>query len=322
MKNYGQEISIAGALVLLCGILVLAAPGFFSRENLADLLLANLPVLIIGLGMTLVILTAEIDVSVGSMFAICGVIAGEVAKASGSILLAVVAAIVAGAVLGAANGALVAYVRIPSIVVTLATMTAWRSGLRWTMQGQWVDNLPANFQWLGLPQTGFRVAALAITLGLVAFTAWGLWSWRAGRALYATGSNREAARVAGLNTPAIIASVFVLTGVLTGLAAALDAARFNQVPSNAGIGLELTVIAAVVVGGTSITGGRGSVAGTVLGVALLGVIAPALIFLGVSGYWGDAVQGAIILIAIGLEAVRLHSARRKMEGAGVAVVAA
>jgi rhamnose transport system permease protein len=173
-----------------------------------------------------------------------------------------------------------------------------------------------------LPQTGFRVAALAITLGLVAFTAWGLWSWRAGRALYATGSNREAARVAGLNTPAIVAAVFVLTGVLTGLAAALDAARFNQVPSNAGIGLELTVIAAVVVGGTSITGGRGSVAGTVLGVALLGVIAPALIFLGVSGYWGDAVQGAIILIAIGLEAVRLHSARRKMEGAGVAVVAA
>lgn len=322
LKRYGQEVSIAIALALLCGLLVLVAPAFFSRENLADLLLANLPVLIIGIGMTLVILTGEIDVSVGSLFAICGVAMGVAVKAGWPLWTAVLAAMAVGAALGAVNGVLTAYIKIPSIVVTLATMVAWRSGLRWATQGEWIAGLPASFQWFGWPQTVFRLAVLAITLALVALTAWVLWRWRAGRALYATGSNREAARVAGLNTAGIIAAVFVLIGALTGLAAALDAARFNQIPSNGGVGLELTVIAAVVVGGTSITGGRGSIAGTVLGVALLGVISPALIFLGVSGYWGEAVQGAIILIAIGVEAVRVRAARRPAKEADVAVVSA
>lgn len=322
LKSYGQEVSIAVALALLCGVLALTAPAFFSSQNLADVLLANLPVLIIGLGMTLVILTGEIDVSVGSLFAICGVMMGVVVKAGWPLWAAVAAAMGVGAALGAVNGVLTAYLKIPSIVVTLATMVAWRSGLRWATQGEWVDNLPAHFQWFGWPQMAFRLTVLAIALALVGLTAWFLWRWRAGRALYATGSNREAARVAGLNTAAIIAAVFVAIGALTGLAAALDAARFNQIPSNGGIGLELTVIAAVVVGGTSITGGRGSVAGTVLGVALLGVISPALIFLGVSGYWGEAVQGAIILIAIGVEAVRVRAARRPSKEADVAVLPA
>jgi rhamnose transport system permease protein len=120
------------------------------------------------------------------------------------------------------------------------------------------------------------------------------------------GSNRDAARLAGLRVPAIAASAFVLLGALTGLAALFNAVRFNQIPSNAGLGLELKVIAAVVVGGTSITGGRGSIAGTVLGVALLGMIGPALTFLGVSAYWERAIQGAIILTAVAIDAVRVR----------------
>jgi rhamnose transport system permease protein len=310
MKRYGQEISVAIAIAALAMVLAFAAPSYFSRENLSDLFLSNMPVLLVAIGMTLVILTAEIDVSVGSIFAICGVAAGVIAKAGAPIFVVCVAACAIGAAFGALNGALVAYVRIPSIVVTLATLTALRDGLRWATQGAWVADLPPSFQWFGLKQSTYPIEALVTAITLVAVTAWGLRHLAAGRAIYATGSNAEAARVAGINTHRLVFLVFLFTGALTGFAAVFNSVRFNQIPSNAGLGLELKVIAAVVVGGTAITGGRGSIAGTVLGVILLGAIGPALTFLGASAYWEQALQGAVILAAIVIEALRGRSERR------------
>jgi rhamnose transport system permease protein len=315
MKRYAQETSVAIAIAALCGVLAFLAPSYFSRENLTDLFLANMPVLVVALGMTLVILTGQIDVSVGSIFAICGVAAGVIAKSGVPTLVACLTACAIGAALGAMNGALVAYIRIPSIVVTLATMAALRDGLRWATQGAWIADLPPSFQWFGLTQAAFPVAVLLTIAMLVTLAAWGLRHLAAGRAVYATGSNAEAARVAGINTRRLIFLVFTLTGALAGLAAVFNSVRFNQIPSNAGLGLELKVIAAVVVGGTAITGGRGSVAGTVLGVVLLGAIGPALTFLGISAYWEQGLQGAIILAAIMIDALR---ARAEKHGAGFA----
>jgi len=306
MQRHRREVSVAIAIALFSAVLAAAAPAFFAAENLLDLFLANLPVVIIALGMTIVILTGEIDISVGSIFAICGVAAGVLAKAGVPLPLVAAGACVIGACLGGLNAALVARARIPSIVATLATMVALREGLRWLTQGAWIQDLPANFQWLGLTQAGYPVAVAAVAILLAAAGAWILGHLPAGRAVYAIGSNRDAARLAGLRVPAIAASAFVLLGTLTGLAALLNAVRFNQIPSNAGLGLELKVIAAVVVGGTSITGGRGSIAGTVLGVALLGMIGPALTFLGVSAYWERAIQGAIILTAVAIDAFRVR----------------
>jgi rhamnose transport system permease protein len=139
------------------------------------------------------------------------------------------------------------------------------------------------------------------------------WSGRhlsAGRAVYAVGSNPEAARLAGLNTRAVKLAVFAIAGTLTGIAATLNAVRFNQIPSNAGLGLEMKVIAAVVVGGAAIRGGRGTLTGTLLGVVLLGAIGPALTFLGISAYWERAIHGAIILTAIAADALRERSRAR------------
>ena len=137
-----------------------------------------------------------------------------------------------------------------------------------------------------------------------------------GRAVYATGSNTEGARLAGIDTSHVIFSVFVLTGILTGFAAVLNSVRFNQIPSNTGLGLEMKVIAAVIVGGTAITGGVGTIAGTVLGVILLGAIGPALTFLGVSAYWERAIQGGIILTAVIIDAARAHSEKHEASAAG------
>jgi rhamnose transport system permease protein len=314
MKFHTREFSVAAAIVALGLVLAVAAPGYFSASNLSDLFLANLPVLLVAIGMTLVIVTGEIDISVGSMFAICSVAAGILAKSGMPVLLAGLSACALGSALGSMNGALVAYVGIPSIVVTLATMTALRDGLRWATEGAWVQDLPPAFQWLGLTQGVFPLFATAVTIVVTTAFAWGLRHVAAGRAIYATGSNPDAARLAGLNTAAVKLTAFAVLGTLTGLAAVLNAVRFNQIPTNTGIGLEMKVIASVVVGGASVAGGTGSVIGTVLGVVLLAAIGPALTFLGVSAYWERAIQGAIILVAVAAEGVR-HTAYRRVAGA-------
>jgi rhamnose transport system permease protein len=312
-KTHTREFSVAAAIAALMLVLAIAAPGYFSASNLSDMFLANLPVLLVALGMTLVIVTGEIDISVGSTFAICGIAAGILAKADVPILLACTSACLVGAAIGSLNGALVAYAGIPSIVVTLATMVALRDGLRWATDGAWVQDLPRAFQWLGLTQGTFPFVAAAVTIALTASFGWGLRHLAAGRAIYATGSNAGAARLAGLDTSKIKWTAFTILGALTGLAAVLNAVRFNQIPSNAGLGLEMKVIAAVVVGGASVAGGTGSMAGTVLGVILLAAIGPALTFLGVSAYWERAIQGGIILIAVAVDGLR-HPAVRRIGG--------
>jgi rhamnose transport system permease protein len=304
IKDHGRQLSVAAAIAGLFLVLAIAAPQYFSRENLTDMFVANIPALIVAVGMTLVILIGQIDISVGSIFAVCGVAAGLFAKAGLPVLLAGLLACFAGAILGALNGGITAYLRVPSIVVTLAAMVAVRDGLRWTTQGAWIEDLPAGFQWLGFSQSFYPAGMFLIAAGIALAAGWGLRNLAAGRAIYASGSNPEAARLAGLDTRRYVFWVFTANGALTGLAAVLNSVRFNQIPSNAGLGLEMKVIAAVVVGGTAITGGVGNIAGTVLGVILLGAIGPALTFLGINAYWEKALQGAIILAAVSSYAAR------------------
>ena len=316
-QSHRREISVAISIALLGLVMALVAPSYFTRENLSDLLLTSVPVLIVAVGMTLVILAGQIDISAGSIFAICSVAAGVLAKAGLPAPLALIAACFIGAGLGAINGALVAYVGIPSIVVTLASMVALRDALRWETQGAWVQDLPAGFQWFGFGQAAYPAVAFSAVAALVFLCGWTLHNLAAGRAVYATGSNSEAARLAGIDTSLATLSVFGMSGMLTGFAAVLNSVRFNQIPSNTGIGLELKVIAAVVVGGASITGGVGTIAGTVLGVILLGAIGPALTFLGISAYWEKGIQGGIVLAAVILDEVRSRSHKQHGASAGI-----
>jgi rhamnose transport system permease protein len=298
LNRYNRELSAGVAFALLLALVAAFAPAFFSAANLRDLALNNAPVLIVAVGMTMVILVGEIDISVGSMFAVCSVAAGYLAKSGVPLAALLPCVLLIGAAMGAMNGALIGYLRLPSIIVTLAMLVAWRDGLRWLTEGAWVQDLPANFQWFGLGQSRGQwlivVAALVVTVGF----GWMLRSLSAGRAVYAVGADREAARLIGLEPPRVVFAVFVLMGALTGLAALLNAVRFSVVPSNSGAGLELKVIAAVVVGGTLISGGRGTVIGTLIGVVLLGTIGTALTFVGINPFWERAIQGAIILAAL------------------------
>ena len=314
LGRHRREFSLIVAIVGIAAVLAVVAPRFFSLANQRDLLLANMPVLMVALGMLLVMLTGEIDISVGSQFAICSVATGVFARLGLPTPLAGAAACVVGALMGGVNGALVAWVRIPSIVVTLATMVALRDGLRWVTQGAWVQDLPPRFQWFGQSQGASEAITAGCAVVLAVGMNWGLRNMAAGRVVYATGSSPQAARLAGINPRLVVFAVFALTGALTGFAAVCNAVRFLQIPSNAGMGLELKVIAAAVVGGVAIAGGRGTIGGTLLGVLLLGLIGPALTFLGLSAYWERAIEGAIILAAVSLDAVRVQSWKDAVRG--------
>ena len=309
---------IALAAVLL--VVLVVAPSFFGAGNLRDLALNNAPVLLVAIGMTLVILVGEIDISVGSQFAVCSVAAGVLAKAGVPIALVPLAGIAVGACMGAVNGFLVGTLGLPSIIVTLAMLVAWRDALRWATEGAWVQGLPANFQWFGLAAGAAQALIVGIALAVLAGSAWALRNLQLGRTLYAVGSDEEAARLAGIEPKRVVFGVFTLTGALVGLAATLNAVRFDAVPSNAGLGLELQAVAAVVVGGTAITGGRGSVVGTLIGVLLLGTIGTAMTYVGISPFWAKAIQGLIILAALVADAAMARLERHgSLFGRGPAV---
>jgi rhamnose transport system permease protein len=302
LGRFQREISIAGAYLALLAVLAIAAPRFYEGDKLQSILVSGAPVLVAAVGMTLVILARQIDISIGSQFSLLGVAAGLLAQADLPMPLVAILTVAAGAGLGAINGGLVAGLGLPPIVVTLATMVILREGLRWWREGEFVKNLPAGFQWFGLGQDSGQWLLVATALVVLAVFAWSLRNLAAGRAVYATGSNPEAAFLAGIQPRRVAFATFVALGALTGLAALLHAVRFVDVDPIAGNGLEMQVIAAVVVGGVAISGGRGTLAGPAIGVLLLATIGPALVFLGSQPYWEKAIQGAIILAAVALDA--------------------
>lgn len=302
MMKYKRELSVALAYLALLGVLAYFAPRFYQGDKFLNILVASAPVLVAAVGMTLVILSRNIDISIGSQLAICGIVAGLLAKAGLPMPLVAIATMAVGASMGAINGIFVAVLGLPSIVVTLATMVIFREALRWWRQGESLKDLPADWQWFGLGQSNGQWVIILIALATFAVFAWGLRYLSAGRAVYAAGSDPDAAFLVGIRPQRVVFAVLTLMGALTGLAALLNAVRLPQVDPLAGSGLELEVIAAVVVGGVAISGGRGTLLGVLCGVALLGTIGSALVFLGAESHWAKALQGGIILVAVASDA--------------------
>jgi len=304
MNRHFRELSVAAALALLLLVLAATAPAFFARQQLLTTLTTAAPVLVAACGTALVIICRQIDISIGSQFALCSVFAGLLAKAGVPMPVVALGAIASGAALGAFNGALVAGLGLPSIVVTLATMVTWREALRWWREGEFVKDLPGGFQWFGFGQAGGQALILVSAALLFILLALAMKHLAAGRFIYAIGSDREAARLAGIRPQAVTFGVFVLMGALVGSAALLNVIRFADVDPKTGTGLELQAIAATVVGGVAISGGRGHLCGVLAGMLLLGCIAPALVFLKMPPQWEKAIQGAIILLAVAADGWR------------------
>jgi ribose/xylose/arabinose/galactoside ABC-type transport system permease subunit len=281
---------------------------FFSLANLLNVALSVAVIGILGAGMTAVILTGGIDLSVGSAVAVAGVAAALAAHAVANPVLGAVAAVGAALAVGASGGAfigvVVARLRVPPFLVTLALLSIER-GLAFVLSaGRSIGELPAAFDWLGqgivagVPVPVWIMAIVfAVSWFVLARTTWGRW-------VYAVGGNAEAAWLAGIQTSAVIIGTYVANGVLVGVAGAVLAARLGAAVPNAGLGYELDVIAAVVVGGTALTGGRGSVIGTLIGAVCIGILNNALNLANVDPYLQRIAVGAVILVAVVGDRVR------------------
>jgi rhamnose transport system permease protein len=304
IQRHFRELCVASTLVIVLVTLALLAPAFFGPTQLLALLVNSAPVLLVACGVSLVILCRQIDISIGSQFAVCSVVAALAAAQGWNMPVVILVAILTGTLLGALNGLFVAGLGLPSIVVTLATMVTWREGLRWSREGDFVRDLPRSFQWFGLSQNAGQWTVLLVTLTLFLCLVLALRFFSGGRHLYAVGSDAEAARLAGIHPPKVTFAVFVVMGAIAGLAALLNAIRFPDVDPKTGTGLELQAIAAAVLGGIAITGGRGNLWGVLAGVLLLACIAPALVFLQQPPQWERAIQGGIILLAVAADGWR------------------
>lgn len=299
LNDHAQVLSIGLFFVLCMGFFGALSETFLTSGNLLNVLRQAAPVLIVAVAMTFVIVTAGIDLSVGSIVALVNALAAILMATGLGWPLATLLMLIAGGLVGLLQGWFIAYQRIPAFIVTLAGMSILRGFALWITAGYSIPIAEQpGFFWLGRGSLlGMPVPALIAILAAVAgFVCMG--STRYGRRVVATGSNLEAARRVGMPARWILCSVYGLSGLACAVAGLLIAARLGSGSSNAAVGFEMQVIAAVVLGGTSLMGGRGSILGTVLGALTISIIGNGLILLHVSPFFTQIVTGIIILAAI------------------------
>jgi rhamnose transport system permease protein len=313
-----RELGILLALAILVVVTTAVNPRFLSAQSVKDLLLGSTILAVLAVGQAVVVITRNVDLSVGSVLGLSAFCTGILFVDHPGLPIALVApvGVLLGAGCGLVNGALIAAARVPALVVTLGTLYVFR-GIDYTWAtGRQVNaaDMPARFLRLGTQTVlGVPVLTLAAVVVLVAAGAY-LRSYRGGRELYAIGSEPAAARLSGIPVGRRVLAAFVGSGALAGLAGVLYAARFGTLDANAGLGVELNVVAAVVVGGVAIFGGSGSVYGAALGAVLLTTIGSALPVLGINPFWQRAAVGALILAAIGLDRALTARLARRLRG--------
>jgi ribose transport system permease protein len=299
-----REFTVLGLIVVLMVIFSLSTEKFMSVSNLSNLLLQLSGVAISAIGMTMVIITGGIDVSVGSILGMASVVAGKLLMAGSSFVVVVLSAIITGFGIGILNGIIISYGNVPPIIVTLGMMSMMRALMYQVLGGRWVSGIPPDIRiiglgkWLGIP------LSMWITAVLIILFSYFLSSRPTGRAIYAIGNNPEAARVSGVNLARTILIVYSLTGLLVGFAGLIYVARTGIVQTNTGSGFELEVIAAVMLGGTSVFGGKGTVIGSLLGAVLVGIIKNGMVLMHVPALSEGLVIGILILISVMIDLVR------------------
>lgn len=317
-KNRRSLIALLAYYAVIVVLMVVVAPGFFTASNFNSIFRSTATTLVASLGMMLVLLVGDIDVSVGSILAMCCVVCGKLALIGMPLGAIVIVSMCMGAFMGLLNSLVVTFLHIDAIVATLGMLNIYR-GIRiaWT-GGVWLTGFPENFLVLGqgslfnINYTIYIAAVVTIVMFfLTRYTTFG-------RNFYAVGSNARAAHLSGINVRRTKISAFVLCGMLVGLTAVMYTSRFGSVQYNTGNGWEMTVISAAVVGGTSTVGGEGDVVSVALGAILISALTTLLVFLGVDSLWEEAVQGIIILLSVCTYSVKMSSGKKpRMNGGTV-----
>lgn len=312
-QNIGQMLQRYGifiALVVMCLTLAIISENFLSTRNILNVLRQTSINGILAIGMTFVILTRGIDLSVGSVVAFAGLVAGSLATtaATGMVgngpypaLLAIAAGLAVGMACGAVSGVIVARFNVPAFVATLGMLSAARGMALIYSGGRPIPSLTDEFRWIGTGSIWGIPVPIFLLLGTFAVAHFVLTQTRFGRQVYAVGGNPHAAKVSGLPVRRIRFAVYIIAGALAGLAGMILAARTGSALPQAGIAYELDAIAAVVIGGTSLAGGVGRVTGTLIGALLIGVMNNGLDLMGVESYYQQVIKGILIVIAVMLD---------------------
>ncbi len=310
-----QEGLLAVAVIGLAIAVGFVNPRFLAYRNLADILLGNAYIAIAAIGMSMVIISGNIDISVGALIGVLATVSGSLAVDGAPTAVTWAAPLLLGVLVMAAQGAVIAYLRIPAIVVTLGMLSILKGGLISVTGGKWITDLPQSFHLADLSLLGVPMPVVIMVVATALAALWMRYS-QSGRAIYATGGNAEAARLCGVDPQRTVVMVFAIHGFFAGLATLVYATQLRVIQSTTPPGLELTVITASVVGGVSILGGVGTVVGSTLAAILIAEITSALVFVNVSPYWTDAVRGALILATVIADILRRR--RRAARGRKVA----
>ena len=322
--SLGRYAGVIVALIVVAAVLTVTQSSFLTWDNMKNIIAANSVILILGLGATFVVITAGIDLSTASLMTACSMMLAIAFKSGWALVPAVVLALAFGAAAGFGNGFLIAKGRISFLAVTLGALSIWQSFSLVVQEGQTVSIFSAKaftpIHELVTNSIGpipllliFDVALILIFGGVLRYTTFG-------RSLFAIGSNEEAARLSGINVSRVLILVYTIAGLAAGLACLVSVGRLTAGSPTPDPNLLLTVLAAVLIGGTSFTGGMGGVAGTAIGVVFLGVIQNGLTLSSVSSFWQGIVSGSILIIAVGLGVLREKGwSIRRARGANAAV---
>lgn len=297
------EIVLVTFLVVLMAFFAIRSPFFLELNNFRNILLSVAVLGVLAIPSTLLLVSANVDLSVASNAALCGMILALVSQSQG-VGAGVAAALLAGLIGGAINGFLVSYVGINAIITTLGTLSVYRGIARLSSNGQ--TELISGFTILGSGAT-LGIPNAVILLVVVAIIFYFLMRYSVfGRSIYAIGSNPQAARLSGIGLRKNLFTAFVITGLLAAVAGLILTSQLRAASPIAGLGLELSVVAAVLLGGASLDGGRGTVVGTLLGVLILGTLTNGLTILGISSFWQEIANGVVLIVAVGLDQLRLR----------------
>lgn len=304
-----QEMILFLALVALFVVVGMINPRFVAERNLQSIFLGNAYIAVAAIGMSMVIISGNIDISVGSLIGVLATISGSLAVAGYPIIVTWLAPLVIGMMVTTLMGVLVAYLRIPAIVVSLGMLSILKGGLISVTSGAWITDLPAGYALSQMRPFGIPMPIYFMIILTAGAALWMRYS-ATGRAIYAVGGNAEAARLSGISPRRTVITVFAIHGVFVGIASVLFATQLSVIQSTVPPNLELTIITASVVGGVSIMGGTGTVIGSTLAAILLAAIGSSLIFVNLSPYWLRSVQGVLILLTVLADMMRRRRQNR------------
>lgn len=301
IRNVARKAGTLVALIFMCIVLSFMSPYFFTFGNIMNIALQSSINAILAFGITFVIITGGIDLSVGSILALASVISGIAIKAEVGILLAILIGLVIGGLCGFANGQLITRLNLPPFIVTLGMMSIARGFALVVTKGYPISGMPKAFRVLGGGKLAGIPVPVIITLIVFALSYILLKHTKIGRYTYAIGGNEEATRLSGINVRKYKVIVYTWCGVLAGLAGIILTARLNSAQPIAGLGYELDAIAASVIGGVSLMGGEGTASGTLIGALIMGVLRNGLNLLNVSTFWQQVVIGCVVIAAVAID---------------------